>query len=135
MTSSGVSTRCSVLPRWPACPPGFLPLDSRRLLAFLAYPSLEGGLLLLWLSLSTRPLSSCTWVLNCSTCSRRCWFSDASCAYCCLKRAFSAWSSSMISSRLMALSYYFRSSGAVQLPHLNVAKHIDTHNACDTCLR
>src|SRR5436305_7535913 len=43
-----------------------------------AYPSVEGGLLLLWLSLPARPSSSCRLLLNCSTCSRNCRFSARS---------------------------------------------------------
>src|SRR6266566_5052490 len=81
MISSVISTKCLVLPAWPSCPPGFLPLALRRLLVFLAYPSVEGGLLLLWLSLATRPSSSCSRLPNCSTCSHSCWFSARSCPF------------------------------------------------------
>src|SRR5262249_44704902 len=64
--------------RWPSCPPIFLPLRWRRLLVLRglrANPSLEGGLLLLWLSLAWRASSSCTRATNAATCTRRSAFS------------------------------------------------------------
>src|SRR5207248_7534139 len=77
------------LPSW------FLPTLLRAsLLVFLAYPSVEGGLLLLLLSLARRPNSSCTCMLNSSIrLSKRCFsmtnsaFSVASCVFSCRRAA------------------------------------------------
>src|SRR5262249_38273527 len=61
--TSGFSTGRRVSPRWPFCPPGFLPDRSRKLLTrgsrggFFS-PSLEGGLLLLVLFNPSRRSSS-----------------------------------------------------------------------------
>ena len=44
----------------PTCPPGFLPEGVLGELLFFAKPSLEGGLLELWLSLDSRASSSAT---------------------------------------------------------------------------
>ena len=74
-TASGVATSRNVSPRWPICPPGFLPLRRRRLFVLRARPSLDGGLLLLWLSLASRASSSCTRAASTITCSRRAAFS------------------------------------------------------------
>src|ERR1700722_8503937 len=51
MVASGFSTRQSVSPGWPCCPPVFLPDGSRRLLTRGGFfsPSLDGGLPLLLL--------------------------------------------------------------------------------------
>src|SRR5260221_4448288 len=94
-TASGVATRCSVSPRWPSCPPGFLPLRWRWLRGRLrAIGSLECGLLLLWLSLvalASRARNSAFFAANFRTCACR--------------AAISASSSAMRSSALMSPCY------------------------------
>jgi hypothetical protein len=82
ITASGIATSRKVSPRWPICPPGFLPLRRRRLLVFRPKPSLDGGLLLLWLSLASRASNSCTracsTALCASTSSNYCWRCETS---------------------------------------------------------
>ena len=50
--------------------PLFLPLRRRRLFVFRPSPSLDGGLLLLWLSFANRACRSCTCATSRLTCSR-----------------------------------------------------------------
>src|SRR5262249_26010337 len=97
-------------PRCPDCPPGFLPLRLRRLLVLRASPSLDGGLLLLWLSLASRPSSSCTRTISTCSCCRSAAFSALRVAYC-----------SSSSSRVMPPVYqhlqpHLNSYGAVSRP-------------------
>ena len=54
-TASGAATRCSVSPRWPSCPPAFLPLRRRRLFVVRPSPSLEGGVVFSFLISSDSP--------------------------------------------------------------------------------
>src|SRR5262249_23954639 len=105
-TASGVATRCSVSPRWPSCPPGFLPLRRRRLLGFRRTPSLEGGLPLLWLSLASRASRSCTRASSTATCSRNAG-SSLSCAR---SAAFSAANAAIWASGVMCLCYTYSAS-------------------------
>lgn len=107
-TSSGTATRRTVSPRWPIWPPGFLPLRRRKLLLFRANPSLEGGLLLLWLSFAYRASNSRTRSCTVAFCAS----TTASCWRCC---AFSAFRAAISSSGIMPLCYTYTAT----LPELS----------------
>src|SRR5258706_12864360 len=113
-TVSGVATRCSVSPRWPSCPPGFLPLGFRRLFVRRFNPSLEGGLPLVWLSLAARASSSCTRANKALTCAR--------------SAAFSASSSVLRASSVMPQCYTCSASPPDLLHHFHHIEADTRHN-------
>src|SRR5262249_9836860 len=102
-TASGWATRRRGLPRCPTCPPDGLLLLARRLLGLRASPSVDGGLLLLWLSLANRPSSSCTRATSACTCSCRLAVSVRKLPFSARKAAFSAARSSRV--RVMSPVY------------------------------
>src|SRR5260221_1649076 len=110
-TASGVATSRSVSPRWPSCPPAFLPLRLRRLFVLLGLrpnPSLEGGFELVWLSLASRACSVCSCTDKASTCARSAGSSltcARSLALSACRPAFSASSSAIRAASVMRLCY------------------------------
>src|SRR5260221_1607810 len=110
-TASGVATSRSVSPRWPSCPPAFLPLRLRRLFVLLGLrpnPSLEGGFELVGLSWASRACSVCSCTDKASTCARSAGSSltcARSLALSACRPAFSASSSAIRAASVMRLCY------------------------------